>query len=109
MRAVRLDGADVSRDHRNVKRVQEVVLRAGEGELVGCEVAERMDRPAGGFQTLEQRDVLARSGRRASRSNARGRAQLAGELGKGLGPRLDRGGEIGRGVGMGDEIHGERG
>jgi hypothetical protein len=35
--------------------------------------------------------------------------QFDGEFGKGLGARLDRGGEVGRGVGMGDEIHRQRG
>ena len=109
MRAVGLDGPDVARDHGDVESVQKVVLRAGESELVGREIAERMDRPAGGLQAPQQRDILVDRAVEGLDPPLVEEAQFAGKLGKGLGPRLDRGGEVGRGVGMGDEIHRERG
>ena len=105
---LRLDGADVAGDHRDVERVEEVVLLAGDGEFVGCEVAQRMDRPAGRFETSQERDVFVDRPAEGLDPALVEEAQFAGEFGKGLGSRLDRGGEIGRGVGMDDEIHRQR-
>ena len=102
---LRLDDADVAGDHRDVERAQEVVLLASEGEFVGCEVAQRMDRPAGRFETPQERDVLVDRAAERLDPALMEEPQLVGEFGKGLGPRLDRGGEIRRDVGMGDEIH----
>ena len=68
-----------------------------------------MDRPAGGFETPQERDVLVDRAAERLDPALMEEPQLGGEFGKGLGPGLDRGGEIRRGVGMGDEIHRQRG
>ena len=75
------------------------MLRAGEGELLGREIAERVDRPAGGLQAPQQRDILLDRAVEGLDPALVEQAQFAGKFGKGLGPRLDRGGEVGRGVG----------
>ena len=55
---VRLHNADMAGDHARVEFTQKVVMRLDKRECLGGEVAERVNRPAGGLETAQKRDVL---------------------------------------------------
>ena len=106
---VRLGCADVAGDHRVVELVEEVEHLAGDRELDGGEVAERVDRAAGGPQTPEQRDILLDRSADGLDPPLVEEMQLMGEFGKGLGALRHRLREVGGNVGEGHEVHRQRG
>ena len=92
-----------------VELVQEVEHLAGERELDRGEVAERVDRAAGGPQAPEQRDILLDRSADGLDPPLVEQMQFAGEFRKGPGALRHRLREVGGDVGEGNEIHRQRG
>jgi hypothetical protein len=91
---VRLDEADMTRDHAVVEFAQEIVLALGKGEGFVSEIAERVDRLAGGAQSAQQRHVLLdRFAKRLDPAFVE-HVEFLGEFRKTLGPRGDGGAEV---------------
>ncbi len=88
---IRLGDAHVARDDARVEFVEEWVSLPREREFLGGEVAQRMNRTAGGLQTPHERDVLLdRPSERLDPPRVE-QPQFLGEFGKGgrpLGHRL---------------------